>query len=277
MKLAELVSREAGCSLAQIMLLRHSNESVAHIRRCGATVEEYTAIQPVGSKYDFFHPAFPPTAIVAVIVDDLVFGIYRVLGVEAAGRYGELGSDAYRRFDLERMRSEQKRATLTCHRFTLQPLASTSIGLPVSGWKGRTRTPVQRQGSGFFDEIEVLPPAGASIAQAIEASFVDQVADSLRAGRAARLQRLARAPAQPARVEVTTFVFARNPDVVAEVLYRADGRCEACRSPAPFERRADRSPYLEVHHTTPLAAGGDDTVENAVALCPNCHRKAHYG
>ncbi len=25
-----------------------------------------------------------------------------------------------------------------------------------------------------------------------------------------------------------------------------------------------------------LANNGDDTVENAIALCPNCHRKAHY-
>jgi len=34
---------------------------------------------------------------------------------------------------------------------------------------------------------------------------------------------------------------------------------------------------LEVHHKVPLAEGGDDTVENAIALCPNCHRHAHYG
>jgi 5-methylcytosine-specific restriction protein A len=26
-----------------------------------------------------------------------------------------------------------------------------------------------------------------------------------------------------------------------------------------------------------LASDGDDTVENAVALCPNCHRRAHFG
>ena len=25
-----------------------------------------------------------------------------------------------------------------------------------------------------------------------------------------------------------------------------------------------------------LADGGPDTVENAVALCPNCHRRLHY-
>jgi hypothetical protein len=277
MRLGELIAGEAGVPLDAVMLLRHGNNSVAHIRRCGSTVEEFTAIQPINSKYDFIHPDLPRIAVVAVIADDEVHGVYRVDGVDAEGTFYELGSDAYKRFDTERMVNEPKRAVLRCRRFVLHPLASIATGLRVVGWEGRSRTPVQRQGSGFFDEIEVLPPPGASIERAIEASFEEQVADSLRLTRAARLQRLARAPAQPPRVEVTTFVFARNPDVVAEVLYRAGGKCEACHAPAPFERRTDRSPYLEVHHTTPLAAGGDDTVENAIALCPNCHRKAHYG
>lgn len=57
----------------------------------------------------------------------------------------------------------------------------------------------------------------------------------------------------------------------------AKGICERCRKPAPFIRDNDNSPYLEVHHKIPLADGGDDTVENAIALCPNCHRQAHYG
>ncbi|MGE8574311.1 MAG: HNH endonuclease signature motif containing protein [Burkholderia contaminans] len=26
-----------------------------------------------------------------------------------------------------------------------------------------------------------------------------------------------------------------------------------------------------------LADGGEDTTENAVAVCPNCHRRAHCG
>ncbi|HXU34436.1 MAG TPA: HNH endonuclease [Thermoanaerobaculia bacterium] len=34
---------------------------------------------------------------------------------------------------------------------------------------------------------------------------------------------------------------------------------------------------MEVHHRIRLAYGGEDTVENAVALCPNCHREAHHG
>jgi len=47
--------------------------------------------------------------------------------------------------------------------------------------------------------------------------------------------------------------------------------------PAPFLRKKDQSPYLEVHHMIQLADGGEDTTENAVALCPNCHRQLHFG
>ncbi len=62
----------------------------------------------------------------------------------------------------------------------------------------------------------------------------------------------------------------------AYVLQEANGICECCGSPAPFEKD-DGSTYLEVHHLRTLADYGSDTVENAVAICPNCHRELHYG
>lgn len=95
--------------------------------------------------------------------------------------------------------------------------------------------------------------------------------------RTARLARLKVAPRRPRRVLITTLGFARNADVVAEVLHRANGHCEGCFKQAPFKRKRNGQPYLEVHHRIPLANDGDDTVENAIALCPNCHRERHYG
>ncbi|MFP5111610.1 HNH endonuclease [Bacillaceae bacterium C204] len=32
---------------------------------------------------------------------------------------------------------------------------------------------------------------------------------------------------------------------------------------------------METHHIVWLSKGGDDTIENTVAICPNCHRKMH--
>lgn len=116
---------------------------------------------------------------------------------------------------------------------------------------------------------ETLPQFGRA--------FAERLSQSLRDTPQARRERLRDAPRLPERVAILAFEFMRNPDVVAETLHRAQGRCGRCKSAAPFLRRSDGSPYLEVHHKLPLALGGEDTVENAIALCPNCHRALHYG
>lgn len=111
---------------------------------------------------------------------------------------------------------------------------------------------------------------------AVNEQFAHEVATALSRAPQARLDRLALAAKKPTKITVTTQVFLRNADVVAEVLRRANGVCEICRKDAPFMRR-DGTPYLEVHHRVQLALGGEDTVENAVAVCPNCHRRSHFG
>lgn len=92
-----------------------------------------------------------------------------------------------------------------------------------------------------------------------------------------RRERLKKAPRKPQKKIVRHFIFIRNPDVVAEALLRSSGHCEACDSKAPFNRKSDNSAYLEIHHRIPLAEGGEDTLENVIALCPNCHRESHFG
>lgn len=93
----------------------------------------------------------------------------------------------------------------------------------------------------------------------------------------ARKARLASASKMPQRIQIISQGFRRNADVVAEVLLRANGRCEGCGNDAPFRRALDGSPFLEIHHVVPLADGGEDALGNAQALCPNCHRRMHFG
>ena len=107
-------------------------------------------------------------------------------------------------------------------------------------------------------------------------SFEGSIRQALKDKRSERQARLKAAARKPTLRVVQTLIYERNPDVVAEVLDRANGICELCNGKAPFLRR-DGSPYLEIHHTVRLADGGDDTVENAVAVCPNCHRWEHFG
>lgn len=103
------------------------------------------------------------------------------------------------------------------------------------------------------------------------------VVASLRSSPAVRRARMELAPRKPASRMILTRAFDRSPDVIAEALLRAAGICESCREPAPFARASDGTPYLEVHHRTRLSDGGDDSIDNVLAVCPNCHRRWHFG
>ncbi|MBV6754531.1 HNH endonuclease [Pseudomonas chlororaphis] len=81
---------------------------------------------------------------------------------------------------------------------------------------------------------------------------------------------------QPPKINVLREAFVRNPNVIAARLVLANGICDLCKQNAPFMTRSN-APYLEVHHITHLAHGGTDTLDNTQALCPNCHRKLHFG
>lgn len=105
----------------------------------------------------------------------------------------------------------------------------------------------------------------------------EKIQESEKLDDSVRQKRLAEAPKKPEQVQIVSKGFKRNQDVIVAVLQRAKGICEHCGHLAPFTRKKDDSPYLEVHHWVLLSNNGDDTVENAAALCPNCHKGFHYG
>jgi 5-methylcytosine-specific restriction protein A len=113
--------------------------------------------------------------------------------------------------------------------------------------------------------------------ESYEDTFLKQVQKSRASGQKARSQRLVSANKKPKKIMLQIEGYQRNADVVAEVLSRAGGICEGCTKAAPFISKSKNAPYLEVHHKILLSKGGDDSVENAIALCPNCHRERHFG
>ncbi len=272
MSLVEKICSEIGVSRKRLMLLRHSSGRIERLRRFGGSVEEYTAIQPVGSKYDFKDHPPQRSEVVAVIVEDKLYGVFRVQGIAEEGTTRTLGSAGYRAFELHIKKPERKAL-----RYDLVRVHTTMDKLRLTGWEKRERTTVQRSDGAFFDEIEVEPPAVPQSADEIIILFDQNVQRSLLYSSSTRRTRLLSAPVTPKKVTVQTTVFIRNEDVVAEVLFQAKGKCGACKKDAPFVRQSNATPYLEVHHINPLANNGEDTVENAIALCPNCHRKAHFG
>ena len=79
----------------------------------------------------------------------------------------------------------------------------------------------------------------------------------------------------PQKETVTSTLYLRDPAVKAYVLQSAVGICQCCKTAAPF-KTVSGTGNLEVHHIRPLAEGGSDTVQNTVAVCPNCHRALHW-
>ena len=111
-----------------------------------------------------------------------------------------------------------------------------------------------------------------------EVNAFDQTVDNLMHGpESALAAQLPTIGHKPLKVRASVSAFVRNPAVAAYVRRRAKGMCERCNQPAPFLKKSSALPYLEVHHVIRLADEGDDTVENAIAVCPNCHRFLHFG
>ncbi|MCV4285720.1 HNH endonuclease [Pseudomonas capsici] len=79
---------------------------------------------------------------------------------------------------------------------------------------------------------------------------------------------------KPSIAASTKVVYARDPKTRAWVLKNSNGICEGCGQVAPFISKTG-VPFLEIHHVHRLADKGSDRISNAVALCPNCHRRCH--
>lgn len=90
-------------------------------------------------------------------------------------------------------------------------------------------------------------------------------------------KRIKNAKPNAEKVYVLTVRYNRNPYLAEYVKRRANGICQVCKQPAPFYSKQFGEPFLESHHINPLANGGSDTLDNLIALCPNCHREKHYG
>lgn len=79
---------------------------------------------------------------------------------------------------------------------------------------------------------------------------------------------------KPGKRTVKSTEIERDPYVSEYAKRLAKGVCNLCGQPAPFKKK-DGSPYLETHHVIWLSKGGADSIDNTVALCPNCHKKMH--
>lgn len=68
--------------------------------------------------------------------------------------------------------------------------------------------------------------------------------------------------------------YRRDAKVRDAVLKMADEHCERCGQQGFLTATGER--YLETHHVVGVSERGPDTTDNIIAVCPNCHRQAHF-
>jgi HNH endonuclease len=155
--------------------------------------------------------------------------------------------------------------------------------------EGAGRTPETRMGKGIVAWVEIgdlltigrignalfFAKEKRNAAEPMADELGRQLARSVDPAKIIAKAKLRAGPPPKRMQQISDFV--RDPYIVAAALARADDQCEMsnCKSQL-FQRDDDRS-YLEVHHIVPLGEGGDDTLINAAALCPSCHRELHFG
>ncbi len=155
--------------------------------------------------------------------------------------------------------------------FSVKNLIKTSDNKPLKERKAPGKWAPVRPAPEWVDVEET------TFWEAYDKDLAEKVSASQQESSETLLMNADATPKKPERIQIIYQGFKRNSNVIALVLRRANGICELCKKDAPFMRKSDGSPFLEVHHKDTLANDGDDSVENAIAVCPNCHRKEHFG
>ena len=112
---------------------------------------------------------------------------------------------------------------------------------------------------------------------AVKKKIGDQI-DALRSA----LQNMEGNIGPPGSRTTTVSIYRRNPEITHLAKLMARGICRLCEQEGPFMDQTlvgDQAlafRFLETHHVRWLSKGGSDSINNTVALCPNCHRKMHH-
>lgn len=115
-----------------------------------------------------------------------------------------------------------------------------------------------------------------SFTEIVESSNVNNLYDSNQSLEELKQIALDDASSEQASIqEKRVMIRKRSEAIKTYARKRAEGICEACEQPEPFDARSGSS--LDVHHLYRLSDGGPDHPEHVAAICPNCHARIHRG
>jgi hypothetical protein len=119
-----------------------------------------------------------------------------------------------------------------------------------------------------------LSHRAALVLRAISEDFAKAEAIAREHGEDVLASRALETKSSPPSRARTGKTYYRDPKVREAVLELAGGHCERCGQEGFLTVAGNR--YLETHHVVGVADRGPDTMDNVIAVCPNCHRQAHF-
>lgn len=86
---------------------------------------------------------------------------------------------------------------------------------------------------------------------------------------------------KPEKISGNKLSYKRNIEKAKKSIVLSNFKCDLDNKHISFTSKNDK-PYMEAHHLIPLSTqdyfeNSLDVDANIVCLCPNCHRKLHYG
>lgn len=159
MQLVQAVRQKTGVDFPQIMLLRNANWRADGLLARGGSMEEWISIKTKNTRFDYRAADKPPIDVVVVIVRDhdrgrdCVFGVRRVLGIQAEGTPSSLATETLRQSYVECGLEDAP-----ARKFTIESFESELDGAPITGWEGKEIAAALRSEGKLFWEIEVDLP-----------------------------------------------------------------------------------------------------------------------
>jgi 5-methylcytosine-specific restriction enzyme A len=217
-----------------------------------------------------------------VIVSDRTRGIYKDRWAGNLLHYTGMGLEGNQRLDSNQNKTlaESPRNGISVFLFEVLESGKYIFQGPVQ-LAGSTYQEVQPDKNGNPRKVWVFPLTlkGGSTPYPLPEPIVlknreQHVREAKRLSDAELEKRVKYSIKSPGTRQVTTTTYDRNINVAELAKRRSKGLCQLCELPAPFKDKRGE-PFLESHHIVWLSGSGEDSVENTVALCPNCHRKMH--
>jgi hypothetical protein len=152
--LAQLIAEETNVILQEVLLLRHTIYRTNILLQYGSTIEDYTLIQPINSRYDFSMYYKPPIQVVVAIANNTVDSVYLIDGIAEHGDNLHLGSLEHQMFE-QAMAEAEGRQAVPAVKFAAQRFDSIYIGRNITGWNAPINS-IAKFGDMRFETVELL-------------------------------------------------------------------------------------------------------------------------